>query len=180
MAPDVLRALVDNHARFLAFLQRRVASREEAEDILQSAFVRGLERGAALRNEESATAWFYRLLRNALVDHYRRRDVEARALAELRALPEPTVDQELMDTVCACVASLAETLKPEYAAALRRVEVDGATLRAFAEEQGITPNNAGVRLHRARLALRRQLAKSCGTCAKHGCLDCQCRAGAGC
>ena len=179
MAPDVLRALVDNHARFLAFLQRRVASREEAEDILQSAFVRGLERGAALRNEESATAWFYRLLRNALVDHYRRRDVETRALAELRAAPEPTVDQELMRTVCECVASLAETLKPEYAAALRRVEVDGATLRAFAEEQGITPNNAGVRLHRARLALRRQLAQSCGTCATHGCLDCQCRADAG-
>jgi len=78
------------------------------------------------------------------------------------------------------VASLAETLKPEYAVALRRVEVDGATLRAFAEEQGITPNNAGVRLHRARLALRRQVAKSCGTCATHGCLDCQCRAGVGC
>jgi len=180
MAPEVLRALVDNHARFLAFLQRRVASREEAEDILQNAFVRGLERGAALRNEESATAWFYRLLRNALVDHYRRRDVERRALAELRLQPEPAVDEELMRTVCECVASLAETLKPEYASALRRVEVEGASLRAYAREQEITPNNASVRLHRARLALRRQLAKSCGTCAAHGCLDCRCGAPAGC
>ena len=85
-----------------------------------------------------------------------------------------------MHTVCACVASLAETLKPEYAVALRRVEVDGATLRAFAEEQGIYANDAGVRLHRARLALRRQVARSCGTCATHGCVDCHCRAGAGC
>jgi RNA polymerase sigma-70 factor (ECF subfamily) len=176
MAPDVLTALVDNHARFLAFLQRRVASREEAEDILQSAFVRGLERGAALRKEESATAWFYRLLRNALVDHYRRRDVERRALSELRLQPGPAVDEQLMRTVCECVASLAETLKPEYASALRRVEVEGASLRAYAEEQEITANNAGVRLHRARLALRRQVAKSCGTCATHGCLDCQCGA----
>jgi len=176
VAPDVLLALVDNHARFLAFLRPRVASREEAEDILQSAFVRGLERGAALRSQESATAWFYRLLRNALVDHYRRRDVERRALAELRLQPEPAVDEDLMRTVCDCVASLAETLKPEYATALRRVEVEGASLRAYADEQEITPNNAGVRLHRARLALRRQLAKSCGTCAAHGCLDCRCRA----
>jgi RNA polymerase sigma factor (sigma-70 family) len=178
LAPDVLSALVDNHARFLAFLQRRVGSREEAEDILQSAFVRGLERGATLRSEESATAWFYRLLRNALVDHYRRRDVEKRVLSELRPASEPAVDEELMRTVCACVASLAETLKPEYASALRRVEVDGASLRVYAREQGITPNNAGVRLHRARVALRRQVAKSCGTCATHGCLDCRC-AGAG-
>jgi RNA polymerase sigma-70 factor (ECF subfamily) len=180
VAPDVLLALVDNHARFLAFLQRRVASREEAEDILQSAFVRSLERGATLRSEESATAWFYRLLRNALVDHYRRRDVEKRALAELRTASEPAEDADLLRAVCECVASLAETLKPEYALALRRVEVEGASLRVFADEQGITPNNAGVRLHRARLALRRQLVKSCGTCATHGCLDCPCGSGPRC
>ena len=54
--PEVVRALVENHARFLAFLERRVGSREDAEAILQSAFVRGLERGAALRDQESATA----------------------------------------------------------------------------------------------------------------------------
>ncbi|HVR70945.1 MAG TPA: sigma-70 family RNA polymerase sigma factor [Vicinamibacteria bacterium] len=180
MAPAVLGALVDNHARFLAFLQRRVGSREEAEDILQSAFVRSLERGAALRSEESATAWFYRLLRNALVDHYRRRDVEKRALAELRPAREAAVDEELLRTVCACVSALAATLKPEYASALRRVEVEGATLQTYAREQGITANNAGVRLHRARLALRRRVAQSCATCATHGCLDCSCGGGARC
>lgn len=174
MAPDLLQALVDNHARFLAFLRRRVGSREEAEDILQGAFVRSLERGAALREEESATAWFYRLLRNALVDHYRRRDAEKRALARLPPADGTGVDEDLMQAVCACVASLAETLKPEYASALRQVEVEGKSLRAFAEEQGITANNAAVLVHRARLALRRQVAKSCGTCATHGCLDCRC------
>lgn len=174
--PEVLEALVENHARFLAFLQRRVASREEAEDILQSAFVRSLERGATLRSDESAVAWFYRMLRNALVDHYRRRDAEKRALSGLRTAGAPVVDEELMRTVCDCAQSLARTLKPEYAEALRRVEIEGTTLQAFAKEQGITPNNAGVRLHRARLALRRQVAKSCGTCAVHACVDCTCRA----
>lgn len=178
-APEVVRVLVENHARFLGFLERRVGSREDAEDILQSAFVRGLERGAALRDEESATAWFYRLLRNSLVDHYRRRAAEKRALARLPPPAEAT-DQELMEVVCGCVADLARTLKPEYATALQRVEVQGATLRAFADEQGITPGNAAVRLHRARLALRKQVAKSCGTCATHGCLDCSCGGGAAC
>ena|SRR5215207_2529268 len=41
--PEVLRVLLDNHARFLAFLERRVGSREEAEDIPQEAFVRSLD-----------------------------------------------------------------------------------------------------------------------------------------
>jgi RNA polymerase sigma-70 factor (ECF subfamily) len=77
--------------------------------------------------------------------------------------------------VCACVRDLVGTLKPEYAAAIRRVDLDGAALKAFADEQGITANNAAVRLHRAHQALKRQVTESCGTCAEHGCYRCECK-----
>lgn len=175
--PDVLALLVDNHARFLRFLERRVGSRDDAEDILQEAFVRSLGRTDALQSPESATAWFYRVLRNALIDHHRREGTRSRAFQRLAAESEvDTVgtDQELEAIACACVTALVDTLKPEYGAALRRVDLDGVSVRGFAEEAGITPGNAGVRLHRAREALRRQLARSCKTCLDHGCLDCSC------
>jgi|SRR5687767_8806660 len=173
--PEVLQVLLDNHARFLAFLERRVGSREEAEDILQDAFVRSLDHTSSLRRSTSATAWFYRVLRNAITDHYRRRDTQGRALDRLAAEADSDVsDSELEAVVCGCVLSLVETLKPEYGAAIRRVDLDGLSVRAFAAETGVTAGNAGVRLHRAREALRRQLARSCGTCLEHGCLDCQC------
>jgi RNA polymerase sigma factor (sigma-70 family) len=176
-APEVLQVLVENHRRFLAFLERRVGSREAAEDILQDAFVRGLDRAETVRDEEAIIPWFYRLLRNAVVDHYRRRGAEERALAYAAGIAddaEPGPDQALRDEVCACVSELVETLKPEYAAAIRRVDLEGMSVAAFAGELGITANNAGVRLHRAHAALRRQLIRSCGTCAAHGCLDCDC------
>lgn len=177
-APDVLGLLLDNHARFLRFLERRVGSRDDAEDILQEAFVRSVGRTDALQSAESATAWFYRVLRNALIDHHRREGTRSRAFERLAAESEAEpvgVDQELEAVACACVTALVDTLKPEYGAALRRVDLDGISVRRFAEEAGITPGNAGVRLHRAREALRRQLARSCGTCLEHGCLDCNCR-----
>jgi RNA polymerase sigma-70 factor (ECF subfamily) len=175
ISPDILQRLVDNHSRFLAFLERRVRSRALAEDILQDAFVRGLARGGSIRDEESAVAWFYRLLRNAAVDHYRRRGVEARALEDLaREMDEPAVEPEIQHEICRCVGELVHTLKPQYAAAIRRVDLDGAPVKTWAEEEGITPNNAAVRLHRARVALARQLERSCGTCLTHGCLDCTC------
>jgi RNA polymerase sigma factor (sigma-70 family) len=179
--PGVLRVLVENHRRFLAFLERRVESREAAEDILQDAFVRGLGRVETLRDREAVIPWFYRLLRNALVDHYRKRDAEGRALGRVAAEAgeaEPGPDQEMEAAVCACVTALVETLKPEYAAAVRRVDLEGVRVAAFAHEAGITPNNAGVRLHRAHRALRRQLERSCGTCATHGCDACDCGGGA--
>jgi RNA polymerase sigma-70 factor (ECF subfamily) len=178
MNAQLEQVLVDNHRKFLAFLERRVGSREVAEDILQEAFVRGIERGDSIRDQESATAWFYRMLRNALVDHYRKRGAEARALQGLAAgadAVEPSPDEGLMETACDCVRSLVGTLKDEYADAIRRVDLGGAAVKDYAAEAGITPNNAAVRVHRAREALRRQVVRVCGTCATHGCLDCRCR-----
>jgi RNA polymerase sigma-70 factor (ECF subfamily) len=179
MHPEVLRTLVEHHRQFLAFLVPRVGSEEAAEEVLQAAFVKGVEKGDGLREEESAVAWFYRLLRNALVDAHRRQLRERRLLeAQAAEPPSSTEDVEgLEQTVCSCVTELAGTLKPEYAAALRRVELEGASLSTFAQEAGITPGNAAVRLHRARQALGRRLIELCGTCCTHGCVDCACTPG---
>ena len=177
MAPATLEVLVENHRRFLRFLESRVGSRDVAEDILQDAFVRTLDRTEALRDESAAMAWFYRVLRNAVVDHYRRGGAEERALAHAAGIADESVpprDEELYEAICGCVAGLVDTLKPEYATAIRRIDLDGVPVVQFAREVGITPGNAGVRLHRAHAALRKQLALSCSTCADHGCLDCRC------
>jgi RNA polymerase sigma factor (sigma-70 family) len=175
---DVVRLLVANHREFQRFLEKRVGSRALAEDILQEAFVRGIGRIETLRNDESAVAWFYRTLRNAVTDHHRRHDVAERALAAFAEELEKHVDpeEEIRGAVCQCVARLAETLKPEYAEALQSIEVEGVPVKTFAEERGISSNNAAVRVFRAREALRRQVVASCGTCADDGCLNCTCAA----
>lgn len=173
---QVVAALVASHRDFLAFLERRVGDPVLAEEILQEAFVRSLDRLGTIRERESAVAWFYRVLRNAVTDHWRRRGAAGRALdsfaAELDGKVEP--EGEVRDAVCRCVARLAGTLKPEYAAALQRIEIDGVAVKDFADEVGISANNAAVRVFRARDALRKQVARSCGTCAEHGCLECSC------
>ena len=110
-----------------------------AEDILQDAFVRGLARAGKLRDEDSVVAWFYRTLRNALVDHWRRTGAERRAPWTVRAgsrARAAAVDAELMDAVCGARAALLDTLKPEYAEALRRVDLDDVSVKAFAASSG--------------------------------------------
>lgn len=174
--PAILAAWVENHRRFLQFLERRVGDRAAAEEILQAAFVRGLERAGEIRDEERAVAWFYRLLRNAVVDHYRSRGSERRGLERLAGELADAVEPppELAAELCACFVPLLDVLKPEYAEILRRVDLGGARPAEFARETGISANYAMVRLHRARQALRSALESSCRTCADHGCLDCSC------
>jgi RNA polymerase sigma-70 factor (ECF subfamily) len=172
-----LAILVENHARFLSFLERRVGSTDIAEDLLQDAFVRGIERAASLHGDESVIAWFYRVLRNSLIDHYRRQGAEQRALAtvagEAAEVYEP--DEELFGDVCECVIPLLDTIRTDYADALRQVDLEGGSVSGYAERAGITANNASVRLHRARRALQRQLVRCCGVCMDHACLDCTCK-----
>lgn len=173
-SPEIVATLVANHREFLKFVERRVGNRAIAEEILQAAFVRSVEKFDTVR--ESAVGWFYRVLRNAIIDHHRRTDAAERRLESFAADQSATDvrDDELHGVVCKCVAEIAETLKPEYATALRRIEVDGLSIKDYADEAGISSNNAGVRVFRAREALRKQVVRSCGTCAAHGCLDCTC------
>ena len=69
---------------------------------------------------------------------------------------------------------LLPTLKGEYADILQKVDLEGAAVTDIARTENITPNNAMVRLHRARKALHGRLVQTCGTCTQHGCLDCHC------
>lgn len=172
---ELVAVMAENRRAFLSFLERRVGHRETAEDLLQESFARSLD-SVPLAPEESVTAWFYRVLRNGVIDHYRRRGVGDRALAALQRELEQEVDPspDERDAVCRCVSRLSETLKPEYALALRRVEVDGVSVQDFAAEAGITANNAGVRLFRARETLRKRVVHWCGSCADRGCIDCSC------
>lgn len=170
---EVVATLVANHRAFLAFVQRRVGSRDLAEEILQNAFVKSVEKFDTVR--ETAVGWFYRVLRNAIID-YRRREAVADRRHESFAAETAMEDRddELHGVVCKCVAELATTLKSEYADALRRIEVEGVSVKDYADQIGISSSNAGVRVFRAREALRKQVVRSCGTCADHGCLDCTC------
>lgn len=174
LSRPVIEQLVANHREFLRFVERRIGSRALAEEIVQDAFVRSLDRGDEIR--DSVVGWFYRVLRNAVIDRQRRQEVADRRLDQFAAELESSGEagEELASFVCKCVGELAATLKPEYADALRRIEVEGVAVKDYAETAGISASNAGVRIFRARDALRKQVARSCGTCAEHGCLDCSC------
>lgn len=171
----LVRALARRQDEFRGFLERRLGDRALADDILQDAFVRSIDKLEDLRDPDAAVSWFYRMLRNAVIDHHRRRGTARRAL-EAFAAELDTIDPagEAHHHVCRCVSHLVDELKPEYAAALQRIDVDGVPVKDHATEAGITSNNAAVRVFRARAALRERVTTTCGACAARGCVDCTC------
>jgi len=176
-SPAPLDALVENHRAFLRYLERRVGDRELAEDILQDAFIKVMDRPDQAPAGEGLIPWFYRTLRNAAIDRFRRREAASRAVEafarELETHAAPT--SEIEAEICGCIARLASSLKAEYADALQAIDVQGTPVKAFAEQRGLSASNAGVRIFRAREALKKRLIESCGTCAAHGSRNCSCQ-----
>jgi len=172
--PETLGIFIANQPRFLAFLRRRLKSEAEAEDLLQQALFKAIRHEKDWDGKENVLAWFYRILRNALIDHYRSQDAEKRKVESWRQKPEATTPTEEREHLCACFESVLPSLKAEYAEVLRRVDLGEEEPAQVAATLGITLNNLTVRLHRARQSLRKSLEKICGVCTRHGCLDCTC------
>lgn len=177
---QIALALNRQRTAFKAFLTVRVGSEAEAEDILQNGLLKALQHGGELQDDSKLTAWFYRLLRNAIIDYYRTRAASRRRKdvlgATLAALGEDSVAAPAgwETQLCACLGRVVDTLKPQQAELLRRVDLDGESVQATAKALGITPNNASVTLLRARQDLRKKLQAFCGACADGACLDCGC------
>lgn len=178
----ILQDLLSRESDFRAFLRRRVSDDAMAEDLLQQSFMRAVQQEHRGEPPEQVVAWFYRILRNAVVDYYRARASDDKKtvafLHELQASGDdktPVLD-EVRPSVCACLQRLLPGLRPAYADLLRRIDLEGEAPAAVAQDLGVTMNNLTVRLHRARLALRKSLEQTCGVCTKHGCLNCTCDA----
>ena len=159
-----LRLRVGREAH-LRFLRSRLRSREDAEDVLQDFALKALQGAGRLTDAGKVDAWLSVTLRNALFDRYRRNAGRARLQEAVSSEPGPFAEEtDDLERPLACLAAAMSDLKPQTAALLRRAEIEETGLRQVAADLGITPNNAGVRVHRAREALRKVMKSTCAAC----------------
>jgi RNA polymerase sigma factor (sigma-70 family) len=178
-AREAIEAALNRHYQdFMRYLVRRLKDRATAEDVLQNFCVRVLTNSASLRENDSAVAWLYTVLRSVLTDHYRREATRRRhesGYAEQRViLGEDTVEHEDPSVICTCVRSLMPELRPDYAQILFRVDIHNEPRQALGAELGISAENLRVRLHRARQAMQKILKSYCESCCDQTFDDCSC------
>lgn len=150
--PRVRDRLAAARATIGALLARATADPSESNRIAQR-FIRRLERGPALEDGET--------LLDGLV----------RVFAGIAGLERAAVRRGLQESL----ASLAGTVLPHYASALVQVELEGRKVKDFADHAGISVSNGGVRLHRARRAVRRRFRTALAFCDRHQSHVCLCR-----
>ncbi len=172
---EIVRALNDHRDAFKAFLVARVGNEADAEDLLQHGLIKALKNADELRDGEKSIAWFYRILRHAIIDHGRSRNAARRR--DLQWIEDAATlvdDAEAERTLCGCFEGLLPSLKSAHTELLRRVDLQNQPVSTAANALRMTANNASVTLLRARAALRKNFREFCDSCADDACLDCGC------
>lgn len=163
----VERRLRDDRPAHLRYLVKRLGSPEDAEDVLQEFALKATLGAGRLSDPGRVDAWLGIALRNALFDRYRRNAARARLAQALVAEPgegEEDGPNDGVNRALRCLEATLAALPPETACLIRRAELEGTPLAIIAGEMQLTANNVGVRAHRARAALRRQMQIRCMAC----------------
>jgi RNA polymerase sigma-70 factor (ECF subfamily) len=156
------------HPRVVRYLTRLVG-RGQAEDIAQTVMLKVSEGLRGFRGEASLSTWIYGVATNAALDQLRTRRPEAQDAAEpeddAEVPPEaqtPSVEAiAIRGEMNACIRGFVEALPENYRTVMVLAEIEGFTNAEIAQILGIGVDAVKIRLHRARAALRKDLAAGC-------------------
>ncbi len=159
--PAAFDALVRRHLPgALAAAERLLGDRSDAEDLVQDAFLRAMDRLPLLDPGRPFGPWFFTLLRNLGINQLRARKVrqtepEPLDAASADPLPdEAVVNNEVRARFDAALAALT----PRQREIVMLFEVEGWKGVEIAEHLRLTPENVRWHLHQAKKSLRAALA----------------------
>jgi len=156
---------------------RMVGDRDEARELTQETFTRGLQKIDTFRGEASAYTWLFRIAMNLAISQLRRvkrrrvfsldgsdsptprRDDQAASLLhriEQQRQPAPDERLEARERAEQVLAALGR-LDPEYRAVLVMRDIEGFDYQQMADLLSLPLGTLKSRLFRARVALRDEL-----------------------
>jgi len=167
----ISEAVARDQSRLREFIRRRVANREEAEDILQDVFYELVEANRLLMPIDHVTGWLYRVARNRIIDFFRKKrpesfsdiavaneDDELLQLEDL--LPSPDAGPEaiyfrnvLLDELEQAIDELPNDQREVFVAH----ELEGRSFKEIAAHTGVSLNTLLSRKRYAMQRLRQRL-----------------------
>jgi RNA polymerase sigma-70 factor, ECF subfamily len=167
-----IAALVENHSSKVYNLALRLMqNQEDAEDVLQETFLVFMDKIHSFKGNASIGTWLYRIGTNVALGKLRVKDYIDRDISihdpgfeslkgyEIRNWPDHPENELDPESFNECLKKELQTLSEDYRFVFVLRDLEGLSTKETAKLLKITESNVKVRLMRARLFLRDQLAK---------------------
>ncbi len=142
----------------------------DAEDLLQETFLRAYRGFASFREGTNLRAWLYRILTNAFINVYRKRQREPQTISDGEVEEwylyerlgaegaEPSAEAQVLETLPdEDVQEALASLPDQFRLAVLLADVEGFSYKEIAQILDVPIGTVMSRLHRGRRALERRL-----------------------
>lgn len=151
---EKFKSFYDTHKdRLFSYLLKITGDYYLAADIMQESFTRYLER----YGKEGSAALLYTIARNTVIDSFRKPDRGTRCLEERDHVGCDQEECYLVRDECRRVLAALQKLEQDERDVLTLVVTSGLSYREIAAVTGFSEANVKVRVHRARLKLKKIL-----------------------
>ena len=155
---DIESAWLDYQQRLLSFIQSRVDSIADAEDIRNNVFTKLVTLSNQDQFPDNVSAWLYRVTRNQIVDYYRVKKPTQELPEDLQhEQPDKGHFQELSQ----CMVAMIESLPEEYQQVLIRSEINQQKQQQVADDLGLSLAATKSRIQRGRRLLKDSVTRCC-------------------
>jgi RNA polymerase sigma-70 factor, ECF subfamily len=158
---DIGNIWVEMHGKLLAFIMKSIPDKAIAEDILQDVFVRIHEKINTLADDTKMKAWIYQITRNLITDYFRAQKKEKPVLADDTNRAENSEKTELMEEAEQDIINFMDAMPAEHCDPLCATEIDGMSIKDYAEKRGISYTAAKSRVQRSRRMLKEIMLNCC-------------------
>jgi len=160
------QAWADFAVELRGYVRRRVEPLW-VEDVVSDVLLRLVQHRDGLEGARNPLAWMRRVAANAVTDHYRRRSVEKRALAQVEQEErgETAFGVEAAESaapeIARCLLPFIRNLPEGYREALTLTEIEGLTHAEAAALLGLSISGVKSRVQRGRAKLKQALFRCC-------------------
>jgi RNA polymerase sigma-70 factor (ECF subfamily) len=173
---QAFRIIMSRYNRRLYRIARGIVRNDnDAEDVVQEAYVKAFMHLADFRGEASLATWLSRITINEALGRLRRKRTrkevaqidDQRTQAEIIPFPQMTTQEDPEKTmaqrqILQLVEQATDNLPENFRLVFITRVIEGMNVEETAEILGIPPETVKTRLHRARKLVREQLDKQIG------------------
>ena len=154
------------HDQLFGFVRRRVASDDDAENIVQDVFARVQARSGDGARIQNVSGWVFQITRNAVIDYHRARAKAGRVASALERDPEPDSGDappmhDASGELARCLRPFVDHLPDHYAQALALTDLGGMPQAKAARRLGLSVSGMKSRVQRGRTWLKALVLECC-------------------
>jgi len=172
-----IRSIIQaNNRRLYRVARSIIRDDDEAEDVLQEAYLRAFSSLSEFRGDSSLATWLTRIVLNEALQRRRRRielpapQIDASCAPEAQIIPFPMSGHQSVDPertmaqreICQLLEHAIDELPEEFRTVLVARVIEDMSIEETADLLGLRPETVKTRLHRARRLLKTSLAEHIG------------------